>query len=285
MIRTARQLKALVRNHSGSDSNKAQTIFRIYAMERFLERLSVSAYRDKFIIKGGFLVSSMVGIDKRATMDIDTTVRNLNLSVGDARIIAQDIIRIPLDDGMRFELQDISEIMEDSEYTGVRLHLTAWLEAMRTPVKIDISTGDVITPRDIRYSYKLMFEDRSIELCTYNLSTIFAEKMETVLARGMANTRLRDYYDIYILLQQYSEGINLAELKEAFEATCQKRGSSLVVSDGKRILSEIADDENLQVLWNNYQKKFEYAQDICWNDVMGSVERLFQLMTIGDMDE
>ena len=224
MIHTARQLKALVRNRSNSDSKKAQTLIRIYTMERFLERLSVSKYRDYFILKGGILVSSMVGVDRRSTMDIDTTIRNLNLSIEDARSIVEEISAIPLEDGIRFELQDVSEIMEDAEYSGVRLHLTAWLETMRTPIKIDISTGDVITPREIRYSYKLMFEDRSIELYTYNLDTILAEKMETILSRGTVNTRLRDFYDVYILSQQYADEIMAENVYSALMATSKKRG-------------------------------------------------------------
>lgn len=276
MIHTARQLKALVRNRSYSDSKKAQTLIRIYTMERFLERLSVSKYRDNFILKGGILVSSMVGLDRRSTMDIDTTIRNLNLSIQDARSIIEEIIAIPLEDGIRFELQDVSEIMEDAEYSGVRLHLTAWLGTMRTPIKIDISTGDVITPREIRYSYKLMFEDRSIELYTYNLDTILAEKMETILSRGTVNTRLRDFYDVYILSQQYADEIMAENVYRALMATSKKRGSEKVVLDGERILSEILNSQDMISLWENYQSRFEYAAEAGWYDVMDAVIGLYR---------
>ena len=276
MIHTARQLKALVRNRSNSDSKKAQTLIRIYTMERFLERLSVSKYRDYFILKGGILVSSMVGVDRRSTMDIDTTIRNLNLSIEDARSIVEEISAIPLEDGIRFELQDVSEIMEDAEYSGVRLHLTAWLETMRTPIKIDISTGDVITPREIRYSYKLMFEDRSIELYTYNLDTILAEKMETILSRGTVNTRLRDFYDVYILSQQYADEIMAENVYSALMATSKKRGSEKVILDGERILSEIFNSQDMISLWENYQNRFEYAAEAGWHDVMDAVIGLYR---------
>ena len=276
MIHTARQLKALVRNRSNSDSKKAQTLIRIYTMERFLERLSVSKYRDYFILKGGILVSSMVGVDRRSTMDIDTTIRNLNLSIEDARSIVEEISAIPLEDGIRFELQDVSEIMEDAEYSGVRLHLTAWLETMRTPIKIDISTGDVITPQEIRYSYKLMFEDRSIELYTYNLDTILAEKMETILSRGTVNTRLRDFYDVYILSQQYADEIMAENVYSALMATSKKRGSEKVILDGERILSEIFNSQDMISLWENYQNRFEYAAEAGWHDVMDAVIGLYR---------
>lgn len=276
MIHTARQLKALVRNRSNSDSKKAQTLIRIYTMERFLERLSVSKYRDYFILKGGILVSSMVGVDRRSTMDIDTTIRNLNLSIEDARSIVEEISAIPLEDGIRFELQDVSEIMEEAEYSGVRLHLTAWLETMRTPIKIDISTGDVITPREIRYSYKLMFEDRSIELYTYNLDTILAEKMETILSRGTVNTRLRDFYDVYILSQQYADEIMAENVYSALMATSKKRGSEKVILDGERILSEIFNSQDMISLWENYQNRFEYAAEAGWHDVMDAVIGLYR---------
>ena len=278
MIHTARQLKALVRNRSNSDSKKAQTLIRLYAMERFLERLSLSEYINNFILKGGILVSSMVGVDKRSTMDIDTTIRNLNLSIEDVKRIVEEIIAVPLEDGIRFELQDVSEIMEEGEYAGVRLHLTAWLETMRAPIKIDISTGDVITPREIRYSYKLMFEDRGIELYTYNLDTILAEKAETILSRGTANTRLRDYYDIYILNQQYADSIEPKNVYAALQATSRKRGSEKVISDGNQILSEIRDSSDMLALWKNYQNKFEYAAKVEWSDVMDTIIGLYRNM-------
>ena len=188
MIRTSRQLKALVRNRSNGNSAMAQMMIRIYAMERFLERLAISDYRENFVLKGGLLVSSLVGLARRSTMDIDATIRNLPLTPADAKRVVQAIIDIPLDDGIRFEIQQVSEIMEEAEYSGVRMHLVALMESMRTPIAIDISTGDVVTPGDIRYSYKLMFEQREIELCTYNLSTILAEKIETIISRGTANS-------------------------------------------------------------------------------------------------
>lgn len=276
MIKTSRQLKALVRNLTKGDSLQAQIIMRNYVMERFLERISLSKYRNNFILKGGMLVSAMVGLDTRSTMDIDTTIKNMPLSVENAKEMIEEIIAISIDDGMTFSIKSVGEIMDEAEYSGVRANLEATLETMRTPLKVDISTGDIITPREVSYTFKLMFEERTISILAYNLETVLAEKMETVIARGVANTRLRDYYDLYILQNEYTHVINREQFKEAFLATSKKRNSIQQIAEGNRILKEIEDSEVMQELWKGYQKKFSYAEDISWRMVMDSIEKLFE---------
>ena len=199
MIHTAKQLKDKVRNLSGGNNDVAQTLIRNFIMERFLERVSVSKYRNNFILKGGMLVASIVGVDMRATMDIDTTVKSLPLNEQDARRIIEEICSIQIEDGVTFKITLVKEIMEDFDYPGIRMMIEATLERMRQPIKIDISTDDAITPGAVEYEYKLMFEDRTISLLTYNLETLIAEKTQTILARGIANTRMRDFYDVYEL--------------------------------------------------------------------------------------
>ena len=275
MIKTSRQLKALVRNLTKGDSLQAQIIMRNYVMERFLERISLSKYRNNFILKGEMLVSAMVGLDTRSTMDIDTTIKNMPISVENAKEMIEEIIAIPIDDGMTFSIKSVSEIMDEAEYRGVRANLEATLEIMRTPLKVDISTGDIITPREVSYTFKLMFEERTISILAYNLETVLAEKMETVIARGVANTRLRDYYDLYILQNEYTHVINMEQFKEAFLATSKKRNSIQLLAEGNRILKEIEDSGVMQELWKSYQKKFSYAEDISWERVMDSIEKLF----------
>ena len=276
MIKTSRQLKALVRNLTKGDSLQAQIIMRNYVMERFLERISLSKYRNNFILKGGMLVSAMVGLDTRSTMDIDTTIKNMPLSVENAKEMIEEIIAIPIDDGMTFSIKSVGEIMDEAEYSGVRANLEATLETMRTPLKVDISTGDIITPREVLYNFRLMFEERTISILAYNLETVLAEKMETVIARGVANTRLRDYYDLYILQNEYTHAVNMEQFKAAFLATSKKRNSIQLITEGNRILKEIADSEVMQGLWKSYQKKFSYAEDISWEMVMDSIEKLFE---------
>ncbi len=190
MIHTSRQLKALVRNRSHGDNVKAMTLIRNFAMERFLERMSLSNYSSNLILKGGLLVASMVGLDNRATMDIDTTIRNYHLSEEDAGKMIEDIIAVPLDDGIQFAIKGVESIMDEAEYPGIRFKLEAVLDTMKTPLKMDISTDDVITPGEVNYEYKLMFEERSISILAYNLETVLAEKMETVISRGTLNTRM-----------------------------------------------------------------------------------------------
>ena len=275
MIHTSRQLKALVRNRSHGNSVKAQTIIRNYIMEILLERISLSKYREQFILKGGMLVSALVGLENRTTMDIDTTIKNIPLSVDDVTDILTEIMKIEIDDGIIFVIKKVSEIMDEAEYPGVRVMLEAQLDTMRTPLKIDISTGGVITPGEIQFEYKLMFEERTITIYAYNIETVLAEKLETIISRGTANTRLRDFYDLYILQQEKSLSVNVQKLKMALEATSRKRESFEIMKRGASILGQISNDTDMEKLWTNYQQKFDYAKDYTWDEVMGSIQNLY----------
>ena len=207
MIKTARQLKDLIRNLSKDKSADAQILMRNYMMERFLERISLSEYRDKFILKGGMLVAAMVGLDARSTMDIDATVKGATVGIEEVENMIASIISVPVDDGVEFRVKRISEIMDEAEYPGIRISMETEFDGVITPLKIDISTGDAITPREVRYSFKLMLEDRSIEIWAYNLETVLAEKLETVVSRATTNTRMRDFYDLHILSQLHGQSI------------------------------------------------------------------------------
>lgn len=247
---------------------------RIYMMERFLERLAQSEYRDNFIIKGGILVTAMIGVAHRSTMDIDTSMKNLNLSAEDALRVVNQVKDIDLDDGVSFEVKDVSNIMDEMEYPGIRVTMNANVGRLITPLKIDISTGDVITPRAIEFNYDLLLEDHSISLWSYNLETILAEKLQTVLARGILNTRMRDFYDIRMLLDTYEDKVNKAVLKDAFAATCNKRGTDHLQEQAEEIIKIIEADEQLQVLWRAYQKKYSYAAEIDYASVISGVRKL-----------
>jgi predicted nucleotidyltransferase component of viral defense system len=274
MIHTSRQLKALVRNRSKGDSAKAHMIIRNYVMERFLERLSLSQYRNNLILKGGALIASMVGLDNCSTMDVDATLKNFPLDEASAKKVAKEIADIKIDDGMAFEIKSVSPIMDEADYPGIRLMLDATLENMHIPLKIDFSTGDVITPREISYSFRLLFEERTISILAYNLETVLAEKIETLLARGTTNTRMRDFYDIYVLVGTQEQNIDETILKAAFINTAKKRGSIALISDADLILEEISESETLMGFWRSYQRKFDYAADILWENVMQSVRLL-----------
>lgn len=272
MIKTATQLKAKIRNMSGGDNERAKILIRNFIMERFLERVSLSKYRNNFILKGGMLVAAVVGLESRATMDIDTTVRALPLTMENARKVIEEIIEIDASDEVSFAIASVSDIMEGHDYPGIRFMLEATLDKMRQPLKIDISTGDVITPYAIEYSYKLMFEERSIPIWTYNLETMLAEKLETIMARETANTRMRDFYDIYILAK--AEMVDYKILYDAFLATSEKRETREKIENFDEILETIKIDQAMKLMWNQFREKSFFVGELAWEKVNDSVMEL-----------
>ena len=262
MSLSAAQARGRIKNIAAKNGADPRVLMRIYMMERFLERISLSAYKDNFIIKGGMLITSLVGISMRSTMDIDTTVKGQDVSLENAQRIVKEIADIQIDDGVSFVIKDVETIMDEMEYPGIRFHLESLFDKMVTPIKIDVSTGDVITHREIEYNYKLMLEEREIGLWSYNLETILGEKLQTILVRERANTRMRDFYDICVLAEMYDSKINATNFKAAYEATCRKRGSVHRFGNEEKILDIIAGESKMIDRWTNYQKKFSYASDI-----------------------
>lgn len=274
MIKTARQLKDLIRNLSKEKAADAQILMRNYMMERFLERISISEYRDRFILKGGMLVAAMVGLDARSTMDMDATIKGANISVEDVENLIGTIVAVPIDDGVTFQIISISEIMDEAEYPGIRVSMATVFDGVVTPLKIDISTGDAITPREVRYRFKLMLEDRSIDILAYNLETVLAEKLETIITRTVTNTRMRDFYDIYILQQLHGKTLDQTVLHDALLATAHKRGTERYLEEAGAVIDEVQNSPVMQRLWTAYQKKFSYAADVDWKTVMLVVKEM-----------
>ena len=269
MIHSSKQLKDLIRNLSKEVGIEAHVLIRKYMMERFLERVSSSKYNGSFILKGGMLVAAFVGVEARATMDIDTTIKGILVKIVDMELTNTEISNIDLDDNVKFRIKKVSEIMDEAEYSGIRFSMDAVLDGAVIPLKIDISTGDVITPREIAYSYKLMFEDRTIPIMTYPIETVLAEKLETVISRSITNTRMRDFYDIHILLK--SQNINADILALALERTAKKRGNFSLLENAESVLKIVKSDEDMKRLWDIYQKKFKYAGEYTWAEVIHSV--------------
>ncbi len=247
-------------------------------MERYLERVSVSKYRNNFIVKGGVLVTSLLGISMRSTMDIDTTIQNYDLSLENTKKMIEDISRIDIDDGVDFTIKSVMKIMDDMEYPGIRFALDSRIGRMITPIKIDVSTGATITPRAIEYDYKLMLENRSISILSYNIETVFAEKLQTILSRGILNTRMRDFYDVHVLLVSHKRDVDREILKRAFHATCKNRKTENIIDNLKSIYESIACDEKLSLLWLSYQRKYSYAKDIDFCSVLLSLDALLKLL-------
>ena len=278
-MKNAMQLKAIVKNIAKEKRISAQLVLQNYMLERFLERVSLSQYRSNFIIKGGFLIASMVGLNSRATMDMDATIKGYLVNNETIQKMIEEILAVSVDDNISFEFRSIGEIREGDEYIGYRVHMNANYEKMAVPLKLDITTGDKITPREIEYEYKLMLEDRSICILAYNLPTILAEKLETVVSRGDQNTRPRDYYDILILTKLQSGNIDLDTLRDAFRATTKKRGSGEVVKQYREIMQVVRNSSVMNRQWNDYRKDFDYAAEINFGETCDSVIAIMDRIT------
>ena len=263
----AMSLKARIRNIAKQKSIPAQVILQNYMFERLLVRLSASSYREKFVLKGGMLVAAIVGLDNRATMDMDTTLKNLPLTPEAIQSALSDICAISFDDGVTFEVGTISPIREDDIYGGYRVMLNARFDTLLTPLSIDISTGDAITPHAVRYSFAEIFDDnRSYEVWAYNVETVLAEKVETILRRGVFNTRPRDFYDAYIL--STTQEFDRAVFADALRATADHRGTAKQIADVPLIFRNIEESSELRTMWEKYRKQFAYAANIEYSMIM-----------------
>ena len=273
MITGARGIKDLIRNHAKGDGAKSQMLLRHYAMERLLERLSVSDYRDDFVIKGGMLVASLVGVDERSTRDIDATMRGHDMSLDNVSRILAEVASIDIGDGFTFELGEPQKIMEDSEYGGMRIGVSASIEKTKTAFKIDISTGDAITPDAIEYEYKLLFEDRSVALRSYNTETALAEKLETILSLATQTTRMRDFYDIYALMES-GRNIDFRLLGDALDATMAVRASTASLDRSDEIIVLLEGSEMMEGHWSRYQAANSFAESVSWQDTLASLRTM-----------
>ena len=273
-MKNAMQLKAYVKNLAKEKNISAQIVLQNYMLERLLERISVSKYHDNFILKGDFLLAAMVGLDTRATMDMDATIKGLPVTKETISEMFVEICKIHIDDDINFEFSGIADIREDDEYGGYRVSLSGNYPPMAVPLKIDITTGDKITPREMMYSFNLMFEERSINVLAYTVETILAEKLETIISRGDQNTRPRDFYDVYILNTLQKQNIDNKILKDAFAATVKKRGTEHIVSNYKEIIETVANSTVMNNQWTRYQKEFDYSKDINFKDICFMIKEL-----------
>lgn len=269
----AMSLKAKIRNIAKQKNIPAQVILQNYMFERLLVRLSASEYKEKFVLKGGMLVAAIVGLDNRATMDLDTTLKDLPLIPDAIRSALEQVCAIPLDDGVVFEIGTISPIREDDIYGGYRVMLNAKFDTLLTPMSIDVSTGDAITPHAVQYNFSEIFDDeKSYELWAYNIETVMAEKVETILRRGVFHTRPRDFYDAYILTT--TQKFDKAVFAEALNATANHRGTTEQIADVLGILHSIEESLELRAMWDKYRKQFAYAADIEFKQIIEILKTL-----------
>jgi len=263
------QLKARVRNLALKNHIPAQAVLQNFMLERLLERISVSKYKDRIILKGGMLIASLVGISSRTTMDMDATLRGYPLSEEAIQKAFGDICAVQLDDDVTFVLDHIAPIREADEYGGYRVAIFARYETINTPLKVDLTTGDVITPAAVRYTFQSAFGNKAIEVWAYTLETILAEKVETILRRSVLNTRMRDYYDVYIIVKNQGDLIDWDVFLTALQATSETRESLSALQSKNEILQNILSDPIMRQRWELYCNEYYYAAGIGFDEVLG----------------
>ena len=279
MKRNAMSLKAVINNIAKENKVSAQSVLQTYMLERFLERISISKYKDNFILKGGMLISAMLGIDSRTTMDMDTTIKGFKLTEENISNIINEICNIKIDDEVTFEVQKIELIREDNDYGGYRITFKAsYMESMPVIMKIDITTGDKITYKEIKYSFDLMLEDRKIQIWSYNLETVIAEKFESIIKRGVLGTRIRDFYDIYMLLNTQTKNIDFNTLKDAIYSTAKHRNTINIIKDWLKIIEQLNNSDIMKNQWARYQKNNFYAKEIKYEDLIESLNQIGKIL-------
>ena len=275
MPKNTMSFKAIINNIAKENKVAAQAVLQTYMLEWLLERISLSQYKNNFILKGGMLISAMLGIDSRTTMDMDTTIKGFTLTEENINKIMQEICELKIEDNVSFKINNTELIREDDDYGGYRITFEAnYNNEMPVILKIDVTTGDKITYKEIEYEFSLMLENRKIRVLSYNLETIIAEKFESIIKRGPLTTRIRDYYDIYMLTNTQSKNIGEKVLKEAIKETSKHRESIGIIERWKETIDLIRENENLLKQWKKYQKNNIYAEDIEYDDLIQAIEEI-----------
>ena len=277
-MKTPEQLKGFIRSMAAKKNLRAQEVLQMFLFERILERLAVSRYQNNFILKGGLLIASMIGISERTTMNMDTTVRGIQMEEDEIVAAINEILAIDVDDSIIFEFKGIEPIREDDAYNNFRVHLRAKYGKIDSPMKIDITTGDVITPAAIQYNFPMLFEEKTVSIMAYTLETVLAEKYETIIRRNIGTTRARDYYDLHTLYQSRKQEVRPEILKAAVLHTAKKRDSVEDIHDWKDILLDIREEHNLQRLWDNYVSENKYIGELTFQEVFDTLEEVAKLL-------
>lgn len=279
-MKTPEQLKGTIRNMAQKKNLRAQEVLQMFLFERVLERLANSAYKSNFILKGGLLISSMIGIEERTTMDMDTTVRGIQMEEGEIVRAVKEILAIDVGDGIAFEYQNIEPIREDDAYNNFRVHLRAKYGKIDSPMKIDVTTGDVITPAAVQYEFPMLFDAKTVPVMAYTLETVLAEKYETIIRRNIGTTRARDYYDLHTLFHSRRSEIRPDILKAAVLHTAQKRNSVQDIEDWKDIIKDIREESQMYLLWDNYIAENKYIGELEFHIVLDTVEEVAKLLDV-----
>ena len=278
MIKNKDSLKVKVSNLALSTNIPNKYLIQSFMFEALLKRISVSKYKDKFIIKGGLLLSSIFGVNLRSTMDLDTTIKGLPLDRTTITKVVNEIISIDLKDNIKLEIENIKDIREEELYSGFNINLKAEFDGLRTNLMIDITTGDVITYKEVQFEYKTLFDNEIVNIMTYNYETIIAEKFEAIISRNIDNTRMKDYYDLYMFVNYKWNFINKDILIVAISNTAKNRRTTDYIDNSNKYIELIEDDSRLKELWKSYQNNYEYAKNISFNDTINAVKFICALL-------
>lgn len=279
-MKTPEQLKGTIRSMAAKKNLRAQEVLQMFLFERILERVANSRFKDNFILKGGLLISSMIGITERTTMDMDTTVRGIQMEEDEIVSAVKEIVAIDVEDGIVFEYKGIEPIREEDAYNNFRVHLQAKYGKIDSPMKIDVTTGDAITPAAIQYDFPMLFEEKSIPVMAYTLETVLAEKYETIIRRNIGSTRARDYYDLHTLYRSRKSSVRPEILKAAVLHTAMKRDSVQDMQDWKEILKDIREEPAMYLLWDNYVAENKYIRELEFHIVLDTVEEVAKLLDL-----
>ena len=277
MINTTK-LRNIISKKSNGNSEISQKYYQIFYFERLLERISKSKYNGEIILKGGLLLTSIIGDDNRTTKDMDTTLKGIPLNKEIVSNIFKEIFEVDINDGVSFEIVSVKDIRKEDIYGGFRLNILSKLESNKTYITVELTTGDIITPKEMKYSYNFIFENKKISIMSYTLETVLAEKIHSVLTLGTLTTRLKDYYDIYILMFDKRIFIDKIILKNAIKNTFENRNVVINIDEFKNIVNDIANDDDMKYKWKQYQERNEYAKNISFIEIINSINKVLKIM-------
>ena len=272
------KLKNIISKKTQGNSDISQKFYQLFYFERILERISKSNYRGQIILKGGLLLTSIIGSDERTTKDMDATLKGIPLTKSNVEKVFNEILNIDIDDGVSFKIISIKDIRLEDKYGGFRLNILSMLDNNKTYITIELTTGDVITPREIKYMYNSIFEDKKIPIMSYTLETVLAEKFQTIITRSLLNTRLKDFYDVYILINTKMTELNKDNLIKAIKNTFKRRETSLNIGQFNEVIDELNDDNNMKNLWNEYALKNAYAKDVKYEDTIKAIKQIINIL-------
>ena len=272
------KLKNIISKKAHGNSDISQKFYQLFYFERILERISISNYRGQIILKGGLLLTSIIGDDERTTKDMDATLKGIPLTKNDVEKVFNEILHIDIDDGTSFQIVSIKDIRLEDEYGSFRLNILSKLGNNKTYIAVELTTGDVITPREMKYNYNCIFEDKKIPIMSYTLETILAEKFQTIVTRGLLNTRLKDFYDVYILINTKIDDLNRSNLAKAIKNTFKRRETNFDLEQFNEVINSLKDDNTMNNLWNEYVFKNSYAKNVKFIDVINALKEVMEIL-------